>query len=184
MINLAIIPARSGSKGIKSKNIVKINNTTLLENTILQAKKFTRNENIFLSTDSEDYVNLTKYLNIKNNGLRPKKLSTDSSKIYDVINYELSLIKDNFLSYNIENKICIILEPSFYGVRNNISKLKKIYNSDPAIKSVFGVDSVPVKYNYLKQYYIDNSKVNFVGKDFKINRQDLPNTFIRSGSML
>ena len=29
MINLAIIPARSGSKGLKDKNIKKINNKTL-----------------------------------------------------------------------------------------------------------------------------------------------------------
>ena len=31
MINLAIIPARSGSKGLRNKNIKKINNKTLIE---------------------------------------------------------------------------------------------------------------------------------------------------------
>ena len=31
MINLAIIPARSGSKGLRNKNIKKINNKTLIK---------------------------------------------------------------------------------------------------------------------------------------------------------
>ncbi|MDA9658350.1 hypothetical protein N9T11_00975 [Candidatus Pelagibacter sp.] len=39
----AIIPARSGSKGLKNKNIIKINNKSLIYHTIkkaLKSKKF------------------------------------------------------------------------------------------------------------------------------------------------
>ena len=36
---IAIIPAKKNSKGIKNKNILKINNRTLLERKILLSKK-------------------------------------------------------------------------------------------------------------------------------------------------
>jgi len=38
MINLAIIPARSGSKGFKNKNIKKINNKTLIKIAVCNEK--------------------------------------------------------------------------------------------------------------------------------------------------
>lgn len=178
---IIIIPARSGSKGLKNKNIYKINSLTLLENTIIQAKEITNAENIYLSTDSKKYIDLTNYLNVKNNGIRPKRLSSDNSKIFDVIEYELNMIKNCNFYKCIEKKICIILEPSFYGKRENIKFLLDLYKGNSDIKSIFGVDTVPLKYNFQKQYLIKNSKVCFVGDNFKINRQDLPQTYIRSG---
>ena len=39
MTNIIIIPARSGSKRLKNKNLLKLNNLTLVEKTIMFAKK-------------------------------------------------------------------------------------------------------------------------------------------------
>jgi len=57
---LAIIPARSGSKGIKNKNIKKINNITLIERAYIVAKKSKIFDKIIISTDSPKYQNLMK----------------------------------------------------------------------------------------------------------------------------
>ena len=49
-----LIPARSGSKGIKNKNIKKIKDITLIEH----AARFAKNlsvENILISSDSKKY---------------------------------------------------------------------------------------------------------------------------------
>ena len=54
---LAIIPARSGSKGIKNKNIKKINNVTLIEKAYTVAKKSKIFDQIIISTDSIKYQN-------------------------------------------------------------------------------------------------------------------------------
>ena len=43
---LFIIPARKGSKGIKNKNIVKINNKKLIEYTFQSLKKYLKKESI------------------------------------------------------------------------------------------------------------------------------------------
>ena len=58
MIVLGIIPARSGSKGVKNKNIKKINNKTLIEIAYLAAKKSKIFTEIIVSTDSDKYKKL------------------------------------------------------------------------------------------------------------------------------
>ena len=84
-----VIPARSGSKGIKNKNIQKISGQTLLEISIkkfklLQKKKLIRD--FIVSTDSKPYADLAKDLGSKVQ-MRPKKLSTDKTRIVDVLSF-------------------------------------------------------------------------------------------------
>ena len=56
---LVIIPARSGSKGIKDKNIKIIKKKPLLSHSIIYAKsKFV--DKIVVSTDSHKYANIAK----------------------------------------------------------------------------------------------------------------------------
>ena len=88
MIVFGIIPARSGSKGIKDKNIKKINNQTLIEiayNVCKKSKIFTE---ITVSTDSKKYLNILKKRGIKISSLRSKKFSEDNSTDLELMNYE------------------------------------------------------------------------------------------------
>ena len=102
-----VIPARSGSKGIKNKNIQKISGQTLLEISIkkfklLQKKKLIRD--FIVSTDSKLYADLAKDLGSKVQ-MRPKKLSTDKTRIVDVLSFIkkiISLFVTRF-NYNIFN---------------------------------------------------------------------------------
>ena len=55
MNNLAIIPARSGSKGLKDKNIKLLNGKPLIAYSIEAAKKSEIYSHILVSTDSERY---------------------------------------------------------------------------------------------------------------------------------
>ena len=50
---LCIVPARQGSKGIKNKNIVRLNKLPLLAWTIKAAKKSKYIKEIIVSTDSK-----------------------------------------------------------------------------------------------------------------------------------
>ena len=54
--NLAVIPARSGSKGVKDKNIRLLNNKPLMAYTIEAAKKSNIFQCIHVSTDSTKYI--------------------------------------------------------------------------------------------------------------------------------
>ena len=60
MKNIAIIPARSGSKGLKNKNIRELNGKPLLAYSIEVAKASSLFDEIMVSTDSEKYAEISK----------------------------------------------------------------------------------------------------------------------------
>ena len=82
---LAIIPARSGSKGIKDKNIKLLKNKPLMAYTIEAAKKSKVFDDIIVSTDSEKYKIIAEQYGAKVPFLRDISLSGDFSKTEDVI---------------------------------------------------------------------------------------------------
>ena len=49
---LAVIPARGGSKGIKMKNLMKVNGISLLERSVIAAKNTRNKMDVVVSTDS------------------------------------------------------------------------------------------------------------------------------------
>ena len=86
---LAIIPARSGSQGLKNKNILEINNVPLLAYPIIEAKKSKYVTEVILSTDSETYAEIGLKYGAKVPFIRPKELSSNTSQRSDVILHAL-----------------------------------------------------------------------------------------------
>ena len=89
MINLAIIPARSGSKGIKNKNIKKINNKTLIEIAYKIAEKYGIFSHIIVSTESLKYKEILEKKKILIDSLRSKKLAKDNTSDLELLTYEI-----------------------------------------------------------------------------------------------
>lgn len=87
-----MIPARSGSKGIKNKNLALLGDKPLIEYTFelassLQSKFIKK---IILSTDSEEIISLSKkFHKIHTPFIRPTHLATDSSNVSDVVIHAL-----------------------------------------------------------------------------------------------
>lgn len=86
---LCTICARAGSKGIKNKNLKKINGKPLIFHTIKNAKKVSNFTEIVISSDSKKVINLGKKYKIKNNLVRPKNLAKDKSPKIPVIRHAL-----------------------------------------------------------------------------------------------
>ena len=84
---LGIIPARSGSKGITNKNIIKIKNQNLISYSIKSAKKSRLLTDKIVSTDSIKIAKISKKELIDVPFLRPKKLASDRSLIVDTLLY-------------------------------------------------------------------------------------------------
>ena len=91
----ALIPARSGSKGIKNKNIIKIKNKELIGYTIEFAKKIKIFDKVVVSTDSKLIGNISKKFGAEVPFLRPKKYSKDSSTDLEVFKHYVSWLKKN-----------------------------------------------------------------------------------------
>lgn len=84
MKKIAIIPARSGSKGLKDKNIIPINGKPLLAYSIEAALQTEVFEKVIVSTDSVHYANISKQYGAEVM-MRGEALSNDKATTYDVI---------------------------------------------------------------------------------------------------
>ena len=92
MIHL-LIPARSKSKSIKNKNIIKINNKELIYYTIKTAKKIRKISKLVVSTDSKKIALIAKKYGAEIPFLRPEKISKDSSTDLELFKHYINWLK-------------------------------------------------------------------------------------------
>ena len=89
MRNIAIIPARSGSKGLKDKNIKELNGKPLMAYTIEAALESGIFDCAHVSTDSEKYAEIGRQFGADVPFLWDAKLSGDKSSTWDALSYVL-----------------------------------------------------------------------------------------------
>ena len=102
---IAIIPARGGSKGVPKKNIKFFLGKPLVQHSIDYARESNFIDQIILTTDSEEIMQIGRKNNITVLK-RPKKLSGDEATTESVIEHAISLMKFS------ENTIYILLQPT------------------------------------------------------------------------
>lgn len=83
--NVAIIPARGGSKRIPRKNILEFAGIPLIGRTILMAKETKLFEKILVTTDDEEIATIAAKFGAEIPRLRSKNLSDDFATTYDVM---------------------------------------------------------------------------------------------------
>ena len=93
MNNIAIIPARSGSKGLPDKNILDLNGHPLMYYTIKAALKSGCFDTVMVSTDSEKYADIAKSCGAEVPFLRTEELSSDTAGSWDVVREVLTQYK-------------------------------------------------------------------------------------------
>ena len=96
MKNLAIIPAREGSKRVRKKNIRSFHGKPLISwviNTALETRLF--NE-VIVSTDSEEIAKLSRALGATVPFLRPKEISSDETPLIEVIRHAITWTSDRY----------------------------------------------------------------------------------------
>ena len=85
MKNLAIIPARSGSKGLKDKNILELNGHPLMYYSIKAALDSKCFDIVMVSTDSKNYAEIAEACGAEVPFLRSEKLSSDTAGVREVL---------------------------------------------------------------------------------------------------
>ena len=129
------IPARSGSKGIKNKNIKIINGKPLIFYSIALALKTRGIAKVIFSSDSNKYIKLAKKYGCKNFHIRSKKLSNDKAS-------EFSVFRD-FIRKEIKKKVIL---PKYFVHLRPTSPIRKTKTVIKAIKTFY---SISKKYSSL-----------------------------------
>lgn len=175
---LAYIPARSGSKGIKNKNILLYKNKPLILHTLKFAKSL-NNVFPFVSTDNPKYLDIVKkYHRNHFEYLRPKKYAQDNSLIQSGLKHALEWLKKE---KNMEFDNIILLQPTspnrsvkFF---NEILKkyLKQKYQSLITVKPSIDNPEIMVnmkttsKWNFLVKYNFQKGGRQYYKKFFKLD---------------
>lgn len=167
---LAIIPARSGSKGLKNKNIKLLNGKPLIAYTIEAAKCSNIFSNVVVSTDSQKYANVSKRFGAEVPFLRPDFLAGDLSNTLDVVEYTLIELSKMNLNYD----YFMVLQPTspFRNSNHILEATELLFDKDAnSVISVCETDHTPLWTNVL-----DNSlsMENFVSEYVSSTRQKLP----------
>ena len=99
MSMIAIIPARSGSKGVPGKNIKLLGGIPLFAFSIIAAKMMSSVSRVIVSTDSSEYAEIAKQYGAEVPFLRPIEISGDKSTDYDLFLHALNWFKnyENFI---------------------------------------------------------------------------------------
>jgi len=105
---LWLVAARSGSKSVPHKNIRLLNGLPLLAYRIKSALKSDYPQEVWISTDSEEYAQLAKSNGAEVPFLRPVELAQDHSNSVDVVLHAMNYAKE----HNFEFDFIGLLEPT------------------------------------------------------------------------
>ena len=121
---LCIVPARSGSKGIKNKNIKKLAGIPLINYTLETASKTFPKENIIISSDSKEIIKMGEPFEIKTPFLRPKKLASDYSKTIFTVLDIINRLENNY------EAVCLLQPTSPFRSKDDIMNCISIINKN------------------------------------------------------
>ena len=171
------IAARSGSKGIKNKNLRKINNISLFEysaTALISARYINQS---FCATDDEKIKKICKKINIDFDYERPEKLSDDSSTIISLL-YDFIKEKNLYDKY----KYVVLVQATTPTVTSEIidSCINKFDKSD-ADSLITGYRFSNVNPAILYKTDADDN-VQYLDNNFNKLRQNFDNNyFVRVG---
>ena len=174
-MTLAIIGARSGSKGIKGKNLALLDDKPLIYYTIKAAKESKNIDEVLVSSDGDEILAYAKSEGVKTLK-RPLELALDESKSEDFIIHALKEFKD-FKNF-------ILLQPtSPLRTATHIDEAFEIYKTQKA-NALISVNRIDNK--ILKAFILDENE-NLKGicnNEFPfMPRQKLPQTFMGNGAI-
>ena len=166
------IPARSGSKSIKNKNIKKICNVPLLAYSILAAKKLKFVNNIVVSSDSKKYLNIAKKYGCNLLHLRPKEFAKDKTSDLEVFKDYLNYLKKKNIT---PPKLFVHLRPTA-PQRSTKVLVKAINYFKKKSKNFSSMRSVSLMLNpSQKTMHIINKKLcSVINKDFNLDKYNKP----------
>lgn len=167
MKKIAIIPARSGSKGLPNKNILNLCGKPLIAWTIEAAIKSNCFDRVIVSTDSEEYGEISKKYGAEVI-YREENISKDNTPMYDVIESLFQKIDINLYDY------FVLLQPTSplrneKNIKEAINLFETNFKTVDTLVSVTKADKSSILINKID----DDLSLKYFDKDYsKYSRQN------------
>lgn len=179
---LAIIPARSGSKGLPDKNIRPLCGKPLLAWSIESALNSKYIDEVVVSTDSEVYAEIAREYGAQVPFIRPSQLSTDTTSTFEVLKHCIEFYQSHL---GREFEYVVLLEPtSPLREKGDIDKAIERLVATPKAQSIVGICATE-SCNPAFLLRLDEGFIRaYENTDFKpIRRQDIQSVYFFEGSL-
>jgi len=178
---LAVVPARSGSKGVKDKNMKVLGGMSLIARAARCLNELEWIDIKVLSTDSDKYANEGRKYGLQVPFLRPDSLSGDSATAVDTM---IHALQESEKIFNMEFDILLIIEPTSpfrlpLDIENTCRELIESNSDSVVCVSPLDAKCHPKKILYVEEYgglkYHSDSGENITA------RQQLETLYTRNG---
>ena len=168
-MNIAIIPARGGSKRIPKKNIKNFNGKPIIAHSIEKALESGLFSKVVVSTDDEEIAKLSETYGAEIPFIRPKNLSDDFTGINAVISHTLKTIDTRGIEY----ACCIFATSPLLSIFDLKESFKLIIDED--YKFVFSATNFPHPIERAFKESISGKGLEMLFPEkYKTRSQDLP----------
>jgi CMP-N,N'-diacetyllegionaminic acid synthase len=182
---LALIPARSGSKSIKDKNIRPLAGKPLIAWSIAHALSANAVTRTIVSTDSPEYAAIARQYGAEAPFLRPPAISGDMATDLEAFQHALKWLKgtEGYLP-----DICVHLRPT-HPVRNfaDIDRMVQLLTEKPeldSVRSIAPAPETPFKMWFREPTGLMRPVVEWeIPEAYNQPRQLLPQTFLQNASI-
>lgn len=175
----ALVPARGGSKGIPGKNMYLLEGMSLVERSIRLARRCSRVDKVFVSTDDPETMRLADRLEAATPNPRPTALASDNARTIDVVR---NLVDDGVL----DSRDCLLLlQPTtplrrLVDLERAVALFESNWDNADAVVTVAKVDGPhPYKAQVVSEGYL----AALLGSDSAVPRQSLPATYLPNGAV-
>ena len=173
-MNIAIIPARGGSKRIKGKNIKFFLGKPIISYAIKCAKESKIFDKIIVSSDNKEIIKVANKFGAETPFVRPKNISKDTTSTIKVIKHAIKWLQKNG---DKPKFICCIYATT------PLMKPEDLKNSFKNIKKKsFVISAAKYSYPIQRSFYLKNNKIKLYNYSKRsISSQKLEATFHDAG---
>ena len=139
MKNIALIPARSGSKRVKDKNIVELNGKPLIAYTIESALQSGVYKDVYVITDSKKYAKISEKYGAIIPAIRPNNISGENSPDIDWVKWIFGVFENKNISFD---TFSILRPTSPFRTLSTYQRAFKLFYKNVGAHSLRAVEEV------------------------------------------
>lgn len=180
---IAIIPARSGSKGLPGKNIKELCGKPLIAWSIEAGLGSQYIDEVMVTTDSEEIAEVARKFGVSVPFLRPPELASDTATSFDAVNHAIDFYKREL---NRSFDYIVLLEPtSPLREKEDIDKAIELLLSNSQASAVVGISKTESQNPaFLAKKDEHGFLVGYEDRKIKVlRRQDIGEVYFFEGSV-
>jgi CMP-N,N'-diacetyllegionaminic acid synthase len=175
---------RSGSKGVKDKNIRPLNGIPLFAHAakaILSSQAYCGGGTLLVNTDSKDYARLANEYGAITPFIRPESMARDNSPIREAIAHTFDFFDERVETFDL---FALIQATSPFTTGADLDRAVSVLRDEPRVNSVISVTEVDVPPVWCNTLDETLSMKDFLSKETRQkNRQELPQYYRVTGAV-